>query len=184
MDSVAGKPAQPQTIYLEELTPETFRDYCDIGKQAYSEHYLHLWPKADPTPYFVNSFTLAVLSNELKNPNMKLYIIRKGALGIGILKLVIDKGVHSHAPEVSMLLEKVYVLNEHTGKGSGLEILKLVETYAQNLGKTILWLEAMKKGRALSFYKQQGFNIVQEKELPFKESLPEERGMYILIKKV
>jgi GNAT superfamily N-acetyltransferase len=184
MDSVTVKPAQAPTIYLEELTPETFNDYCDIGKQAYTEHYLHLWPNADPTPYFVSSFTIAVLDDELKNRNTRLYIIRKGTTGIGILKLVKDKGVHTHPPEVSMLLEKVYVLNEYTGQGSGLEILKLVETYAKSLGKTILWLEAMKKGRAFSFYKQHGFSIVQEKELPFKESLPEERGMYILKKEL
>ncbi|NNE03005.1 MAG: GNAT family N-acetyltransferase [Eudoraea sp.] len=184
MDSVAGIPAKAPTIYLEELTPETFHDYCDIGKQAYNEHYLHLWPNADPTPYFDSSFTFDVLENELKNPNTRICIIRKGALGIGILKLVIDKGVHIHPPEVSMLLEKVYVLNKFTGQGSGLEILKLVENYAQSLGKSILWLEAMKKGRALSFYKQHGFSIIQENELPFKESIPEERGMYILKKEV
>jgi len=184
MDSVAEIPSIVPPIYLEDLTPETFNDYCDIGKQAYSEHYLHLWPNRDPTPYFVNSFTFEVLENELKNPNSRLYIIRKNTFGIGILKLVIDKGIQNHPPEISMLLEKIYVLNKHTGKGSGLEILKIVETYAKSLGKTILWLDAMKKGRAFSFYTQHGFSIVQEKELPFKESLPEERGMYVLIKEL
>lgn len=184
MDSIAGIPSQVPTIHLEELTPETFNDYCDIGKHAYSEHYLHLWPNADPTPYFESSFTFDVLENEFKNPNTRLYIVRKGSLGIGILKLVVDIGVYIHPPEISMLLEKIYVLNKHTGQGCGLKILKLVETYAKSLGKTILWLDAMKKGRALYFYKQHGFIIVQEKELPFKESFPEERGMYSLIKEL
>jgi GNAT superfamily N-acetyltransferase len=184
MDSVTGLPTQQAAVHLEELAPETFQDYCDIGKQAYNEHYLHLWPNRDPTPYFESSFTFDVLENELKNPNTRLYIIRKGSLGIGILKLVIDKGIHIHPPKISMLLEKIYVLNEHTGKGCGLEVLKLVETYAKSLGKTILWLDTMQKGRAYSFYTQHGFSMVQEKELPFKESLPEERGMFLLIKEL
>ncbi len=184
MDSVTGMPSQLTAIHLEELTPETFQGYCDIGKQAYNEHYLHLWPNSDPTPYFESSFTQAVMENEHKNPNTRLCIIRKGSLGIGILKLVIDMGVHVHSSKISMLLEKIYVLNEHTGKGCGLKILKLVEAYAKSLGKTILWLDTMQKGRAHSFYKKHGFGIVQEKELPFKESLPEERGMFTLLKKL
>ena len=83
-----------------------------------------------------------------------------------------------------MLLEKIYLLEEYAGTGLGTQSLKLITAYARSLGKIVLWLDTMKKGRALSFYQEFGFQIVGEKELEFERVLENEKPMYILLYKL
>jgi len=172
------------TIHLEPLRPACFEEYCRLGEQAYREHYLHLWPNSDPSPYLESSFTGTILNKEYRDPNAVHFIIRKESTGIGILKLQHRTSFEGYKNEAALLLEKIYLIREHTGKGYGKIILALVEVYARDLEKKSILLDTMKKGRALSFYINYGFRVVGEKELPFQNALQEERGMYLLFKEL
>lgn len=172
------------TIDLEPLSFDTFSTYCELGEQAYRDHYLHLWPKEDPSPYIESSFTAVVLENEINDPNTFHFIIRKQGQGIGILKLIKDKGIDKVSPIDSMLLEKIYLLHKFTGKGLGMQVLGQVEAIAAGLGIRNLWLDTMKKGRALKFYQQFGYTIIGEKMLPFENAKQDEKEMYVLLKEL
>jgi GNAT superfamily N-acetyltransferase len=184
MDPIAVMEFTESMVSLELLTPTTFNEYCSLGIKAYQEHYLHLWPNSDASAYIEGSFTSELLKTEKSDPNAFHYIIRKGATGIGILKLLKDKGIDAYPAKSSLLLEKIYLLKDHTGQGYGKDVLKLVEAYALSIHKRFLWLDTMKKGPALSFYCTNGFRIIGEKELPFENAKPEEKGMYILVKEL
>ena len=171
-------------IHLEPLKPASFEECCRLGEQAYREHYLHLWPNSDPSPYLESSFTGAILKKEYRDPNAVHFIIRKETTGIGILKLQHRTGIDGYKNEAALLLEKIYLIRAYTGKGYGKIILTLVEAYARDLEKKSILLDTMKKGRALSFYKNYGFRVVEEKELPFQNALQEEKGMYLLCKEL
>lgn len=173
-----------KTIGLEPLSDATFYTYCKLGEQAYREHYLHLWPEKDPSAYIESSFTTAVLRKEIQDPNTLHFIIRKQHEGIGILKLIRDKGMDKVSHSGSMLLEKIYLLHEHTGKGYGRQILEQLEEMAIGLKISHLWLATMKKGSALRFYQELGYTIVGEQELPFENAKQDEKEMYLLIKKL
>ncbi len=172
------------TIGLEPLSAATFSTYCKLGEQAYRDHYLHLWPNEDPSPYIESSFTAAILRKEIKDPNTYHFIIRKQSEGIGILKLIKDKGVKNVPHKGSMLLEKIYLLHKFTGKGHGKQILEKLEAMALNLQIKHLWLATMKKGRALLFYQELGYTIIGEQVLPFENARQEEKEMYVLVKEL
>jgi GNAT superfamily N-acetyltransferase len=172
------------TIGLEPLSKATFSTYCQLGEQAYRDHYLHLWPKEDPSPYIDNSFTAAILKKEIKDPNTYHFIIRKESEGIGILKLIKGKGVKNIPHKDSMLLEKIYLLHKFTGKGFGKQILEKLETMALSLKIRHLWLATMKKGRALLFYQELGYAIIGEQDLPFENARQDEKEMYLLAKEL
>ena len=172
------------SIVLEPLSVATFSTYCKLGEQAYRDHYLHLWPDEDPSPYIESSFTTAILKQEIKDPNTFHFIIRSQSEGIGILKLIKDKGIKNVPHKGFMLLEKIYLIHKFTGKGHGKTVLEKIESKALDLNIRNLWLDTMKKGRALKFYQQFGYTIIGEKLLPFKNARQEEKGMYILKKEL
>jgi len=172
------------TIGLEPLSVATFSTYCKLGEQAYRDHYLHLWPEKDPSPYIESSFTTAVIRKEIKDPNTFHFIIRKQSEGIGILKLIKDKGIEKVPHQGSMLLEKIYLLNKYTGKGHGKQILEKLEAMALSLKIRHLWLATMKKGSALLFYQELGYTIIGEQQLPFENARQDEQEMYLLLKQL
>lgn len=172
------------TIGLEPLSAATFSTYCKLGEQAYRDHYLHLWPREDPSPYIESSFTIVVLKKEIKDPNTIHFIIRKQSEGIGILKLIKDIGIKNVPHKGAMLLEKIYLLHKYTGKGYGKQILEKLESMALGLQISHLWLATMKKGSALLFYQELGYTVFGEQLLPFENARQDEKEMYLLLKKL
>lgn len=169
-------------IKIEPVTSKTCELYCKIGIKAYNEHYLHLWKNKDPTPYIEESFTIDVVSHELKDNSSSLWLIYKGDTAVGILKLIKETPTGSHTSKEAILLEKIYILNKFSGQGIGSLALSWIETYCLNSNKQVLWLETMQKGPALNFYLKNGYHIRKEKLLKFHQVLDKQKPMYVLLK--
>lgn len=169
-------------VSFEPLTRDLFNSYIEVGTKAYDQHYLHLWPEGDSTPYLKRSFTENVLLEEEENCNSDLFVIYVGTDPVGILKLIKNKGIERFSATDALLLDKVYILKEHSGKGIGKVVMQFVVSFARSLMKKVVWLDTMKKGRALNFYLKNGFEILKETRLSLETAIEEEKGMYILIK--
>ena len=165
---------------LSKLTEAQIDTYIDIGKRSYNQHYLYLWEKGDPEPYISSSFTKEVVLNELKDPNLIHFLLNIDQQTAGIIKIVVDAPFMSYSKSEALLLEKIYLLAEFSGKGLGTKCLDLISDYARSLGKRTLWLDTMQTGKALPFYLAYGFDIVGEKDLEFENVLESEKPMYIL----
>lgn len=174
------KPQDLPAISLESVTRDTQADYCKLGEKAYRDHYLHLWPEQDPSPYLQKSFTKGVVLEELENEDNLLYIIRLEGEGIGIAKLVRRRPLPETELPKPIYLEKIYLLKEHTGKGYGQQVLKALHHISREEGGESIYLLTMRKGRALPFYQKLGYRILRAEMLPFENAIPEERGMYLL----
>ncbi|GGD56778.1 GNAT family N-acetyltransferase [Muriicola marianensis] len=179
MEEKLEERGQP-TIQLEPVIVETLDLYCKIGEQAYRDHYLHLWPDQDPSPYIENSFRARLVQTELVQKNNLHYLVRSGATIIGIAKLVLNKNPKGLIFSDPVFLEKIYLLKEYTGKGYGPKVLSTLHDRARQLGMGYICLSTMQKGRALSFYLKMGYEILREEVLPFENAIPEEKGMYLL----
>lgn len=94
-------------IVLEEIGPSTLDTYISVGIKSYREHYLHLWENEDPTPYISNSFTKAVVEQELADSNSFNYLVKVEDSIVGIVKLVRDRGVDELLPEEALKAEKI-----------------------------------------------------------------------------
>lgn len=171
-----------EEVAFERVTGANLQTYKEVGEKSYREHYLHLWPKADPTPYLRNSFSPEVLNRELREPGTAHFIIKKNEAVAGIIKLLLYEGINHYAPEEALLLEKLYLLKEYAGQGLGAKSLRFVEAMGRQMGKKVLWLDTMQKGPALPFYLREGFRILGEKMLPFEEAKETEKPMYLLLK--
>ncbi len=162
------------------LTAELISTYNSVGTSSYRQHYLHLWTNRNPTQYIEKSFTTQVVASEIKDSNLGLFLIEEKGEVAGILKLVIDAPTEGYTGRQSLMLEKIYILKSHSGQGLGKKCIRFVIDLTESMGKKILWLCTMKKGRALEFYLDLGFEIFGEKLLPFPNVLDDQRPMYKL----
>ncbi|WP_291961488.1 GNAT family N-acetyltransferase [Maribacter sp.] len=164
------------------LKPELYDTYIEIGTKAYNQHYTHLWPYGDTSTYIENSFTKEVLLHEEKDKNTLLYIIKTDTKYIGILKITLHKKIQGYDKTEALYLDKIYILNEFSGKGIGTKSLEFVEKIARANSKKAIFLEAMQKGSALHFYQSNSFGIVTSTQVPFSNVIENEKPMYLLKK--
>lgn len=171
-------------IHITPITKAEYDTYIEVGTKAYNQHYLHLWPNGDSTPYIESSFTNDILLKEETNTNTILFLIYKDKQAAGTLKITIDCPLASFSSNEALLVDKIYLLKEYSGKGIGKKILQFVMLRAKELNKKIVWLDTMQKGPALNFYLKNGFKIHSDAKVHFMEVIEEEKPMYVLVKKV
>ena len=171
-------------IDIIPVEPEHFETYNRVGRKSYSQHYLHLWADREPLPYFENSFSINAVQKEWEDPNCLLFIIQDLNKPAGILKILLSRSIPKAKIEDCLFLERIYILNEYSGKGLGTYSLKIIEELAEKHNKNYICLESMQKGRALEFYKRHGFIVLGEKLLTYPGLVESERPMYIMGKKL
>ncbi|WP_273566236.1 GNAT family N-acetyltransferase [Maribacter halichondriae] len=173
-----------KNITIKPLQEALFGTYMEVGRQAYEQHYLHLWQCKDPDYYIKHSFTRAVLLDDMKDTDSMQYMVYADEVPAGILKL---RKVATPAPlneNEALLLDKIYLLKEFSGQGIGSFIIDFVLDFAKKSNKKVVWLETMKKGQARFFYEKNGFEIFSEKTLGFPGLIDSERGMFIMKQEV
>ncbi|MEP2239643.1 MAG: GNAT family N-acetyltransferase [Maribacter sp.] len=167
-------------IQFDLLKPELYNKYIEIGTKAYNQHYTHLWPNGDTSTYIENSFTKKILLDEEKDPNTVLYLIKIDSAYVGLLKITLHKQVQEYSKSDALYLDKIYILNEFSGKSIGTKSLRFVEKIANEYSKKVIFLESMQKGLALPFYQSNSFIIVANTQVPFNNVIEEEKPMYLL----
>lgn len=163
------------------VSQDTLETYIEVGIASYHQHYLHLWKDENPAPYLENNFRRELVEQDLKNINLNHLLIKDNHEVIGILKIVKNAPVAQYKAEEAMLLEKIYLLASYTGQGLGKKSLQFAIDLATVSGKKVLWLDTMKKGRALDFYLDLGFHIIGEKDLSYPSVLNDQKEMYLLV---
>ena len=171
-------------IQFAPLKPELYSTYIEIGTKAYNQHYTHLWPNGNTTNYIKNSFTNEVLLHEEEDEDTALYLIKLNSDYVGILKITLHKQLQDYSRADALYLDKIYILNEFSGKGIGSKSLKFVEQIAKDHSKKAIFLESMQKGLALPFYLSHSFAIVANTQVPFNNVIEEEKPMYLLRKDI
>lgn len=163
-----------------EVTPADIPTYLQTGMVAYADHYSHLWPSGDPWPYTTRNFTPEILQAEIRDPQVRVWLVLQDGVPAGICKIDFGKDLEGYPPGQSLFLEKIYFKKPFTGKGLGTALLTAIVHLGRQHGRRVLWLEAMQKGPAIAFYQRFGFRIVRETRIPHPEVLEAEAPMWVL----
>ena len=155
-------------------------EYLETGRQAYTDHYCHLWPGSNPDPYLSRNFTRHILDETLGRPQLVHWLMYAGGKAAGVCKIDLERNHPHFLPANSLFLEKIYFRSRYTGKGLGSQVLQRITSLAGQVGRKGIWLEAMQKGPALAFYQKEGFRILGETAIPYPEVLPDEKPMWVL----
>ncbi|MFK7812890.1 MAG: GNAT family N-acetyltransferase [Maribacter sp.] len=170
-------------VHFEPITNETYDSYIEVGTKAYNQHYLHLWPDGNSFPYIESSFTITVLKKEESDLNTILYRILINKKAIGVLKITLDATLGSFSKKEALYIDKIYILNEHSGQGVGKKVLQFVMLRAQEMDKKIVWLDTMQKGPAKDFYLKNRFEIHSESKVLLPTVIQDESLMWVMVKK-
>jgi GNAT superfamily N-acetyltransferase len=173
-----------EIVHFEPVDPETIDTYIKTRTKAYNQHYRHLWPDGDTTPYIQTSFRVAILKKELSTINIQLFLIHRNKECVGILKLVTDAPLEAYAKKEALYLDKIYITKEASGEGIGTKAIQFIMLRAKAAEKKLIWLATMQKGAALNFYKKNGFLIHGKTEIKFKQAIEAEKPMFIMMKKI
>ena len=171
-------------VHFEPIISAVYDNYIEVGTQAYNQHYLHLWPNENSSPYIKSSFTKEVLEKEATDDNTILYRILKNKKAVGVLKITLNSPLVNFSEDEALCVDKIYILKEHSGKGIGKKVLQFVMLRAKEMQKKIVWLDTMQKGPALNFYLKNGFIIHSESKVTLPTILEKEKLMWIMVKKV
>lgn len=153
----------------------------DIGRRTYLEHYPHLWNEGGMGWYLNLRFAPEVLQTELADPNIEYYLVEDENQHVGILKLVLQKPLPDSDVENALYLEKIYLIKEWTGRGTGQKLIQFVFNRAKELNRDCVWLMAMDTSdKAIAAYQRAGFTEHSRTRLDFELMKEEFRGMVVM----
>lgn len=157
------------------------RELREIGIRSYLPHYSHLWKPGGLEWYMQRCFGDEALQNDFSDSNIEYYIIADEKQNIGILKLVLQKPLFDSEIEDALYLEKIYFIEEWTGKGAGNKLIQFTFERARELNRECVWLMAMDTAdKPVAAYQRAGFVIHSRTELDFELMNEEFRGMIVM----
>jgi diamine N-acetyltransferase len=173
-------------------------ELSDIAHRAYIDHYTYLWQ--DEGEWYVGKmYAEAQLLSEIQDSNVAYYIVSQNKIPLGFIKLKKDYPLsigasgltfgHGEGSKIALpnalYIDRIYFVEEATGKGIGKVCFDFIEKIALTEKKDSLWLMAMDSSiDAIRFYEKQGFEKCGSWALDFDIMKPELRGMGIFYKKL
>jgi GNAT superfamily N-acetyltransferase len=168
---------------IRKVGTSDLQELREIGIESYVPHYAHMWKPNGLEWYLNRCFSDEFLQNEITDPNIEYYIISFEKRNIGILKLVLQKSLPESDIENALYLEKLYLIKEWTGKGTGRELMSFTFNRAQQLNRDCVWLVAMDTAdKPVRAYERAGFTIHIHQFLDFELLLDEFKGTYVMKK--
>ena len=150
------------TIIIRPAILDDIPLLSQLAPQIYREHFAHLWLSvAEMDTYLEGEYAESVLITGLNDPAVCWFVAYVDTL-IGFAKLTKE----SEIPDTSLsgvLLNKLYLSSQATGKQYGKVMFEHMVQQAQELGQTFFWLEVLEHNpRAYKFYEKQGMQYIRD----------------------
>lgn len=105
-------------------------------------------------------YSVEVLSAAIQN-NTAFHLLYEEENAVGFIGIV---------PKGELLrIEKIYLLPSTQGKGYGKQLIDYAAQEAKKLGLDTLELNVNRSNNAYQFYLKQGFEVIQEVDIPYYE---------------
>lgn len=167
---------------IEICSEKDIPSLVNVSIQSYCEHYRYLW-NDEGEAYIAENFSASNFRRQLDDKNVAMFLIYDEEVQpCGFLKLNIDKAYENYPADLSLELERIYLINKVSGKGYGKKAMDFVTSFAKNKNKKFIWLKVMDSSPAVNFYKKEGFGIIGKWRLQFPVMKEEFRGMHVMVK--
>ncbi|MFP2996011.1 GNAT family N-acetyltransferase [Spongiivirga sp. MCCC 1A20706] len=169
-------------ISFKQLTNNDIDILVPIAQKAYLQAYTSVWEQNKPEYYIQKAFTRNVFATDLKNENLAYYLIYVAKVLVGFYKLELNSKIGSYKTAEAIQLEKIYILNEFSGKGIGHASLNHIMKLASELRKKVLWVDVMHTSPAKRFYEKMGFNTWSNWDLDYPGLKSDQLKMHRMLK--
>jgi ribosomal protein S18 acetylase RimI-like enzyme len=148
-----------------EAANEHLDELRAVGIQTYKQHFSGIWSEDGLNSYLESHFNIPKLQTDLDGDVIKYFLTFVEENPVGFIKLKKNQPVPNRGDEYGLELEKIYLLENFAGLGLGKMMIEFVIDYAENLREKSVWLDVLKINTgAIRFYKNQGFQIIDEFE--------------------
>jgi ribosomal protein S18 acetylase RimI-like enzyme len=141
--------------------PDQADTISTIGRRAFRDAFAHLFHRASELEDYLDfTYDPGKITRSINKENNVFFLSLADDTPVGFMKLK----KHSLNPQLSAFaqseLQKIYVLPEYHGLGTGAALLKAGIEMVQGLGTDIFWLDVhISNARAIRFYENYGFRI-------------------------
>lgn len=143
---------------IRKISAGDLESLQSISRQTFSETF-----SLDNTPenmekYLSENFSREKLTAELNDPYSEFYFAEKNHRVIGYLKINRGPSQTALQDDISLEIERIYVLKEFHGQEAGKILFDTAVKRAKELHATYIWLGVWEKNpRAIAFYRKNGF---------------------------
>ena len=145
-------------VSLRKIDLSELHNLQALGIKTFSETFDITNNQSDMSDYFVKSFNLEKLAQELANPESDFYFADLDGESIGYLKINRGLAQTESLLEDALEIERIYVLSKHHGQKVGKLLFDKAIDVALKHNLDSVWLGVWEKNtQALSFYQRLGF---------------------------
>ncbi len=129
-----------------------------LAIQTFNETFASTNTPENMNHYFERCFNERILKKELQDPDSWFWFIETEGKLAGYLKVNVGNSQTELQEELSLELERIYILKGYYGRGVGAALMEHAVQFGKEKGKEYLWLGVYEKNfRALRFYEKYGF---------------------------
>lgn len=141
-----------------------------LGGATNYETYFETDDPQDLAKYIADFFNPQAMRIELEDANNTFFIAEINGKAVGYAELRTGQPAECVAGENTIELQRIYVLEKMTRHGVGKILLQTSLDEAKSRGFDTLWLAVFElNGRAIEFYKRQGFEQAGKAKFYFGE---------------
>lgn len=131
---------------------------AELGRRTYDDTFRHLNDPKIMDAYLKKTFNIAVMREELGDPDSVTALLSEHDLHAGYLKMNFPPAQSDFNREGSMELQRIYVLREFKRRGYGRALIEYAKEMAEKRNCTSIWLSVWEENpEAVSFYEKMGF---------------------------
>ncbi len=147
-----------QAIFIKKVLPEDLESLREISIQTFCEAFASQNTEENLNKYLLENFSVAKLTDEMKNMDSEFYFVMENTKVIGYLKLNSGKAQTELKDEHALEIERIYVLKSHYGKNIGKLLLEKAIERGHEQRSAYVWLGVWEENkRAIRFYRKYGF---------------------------
>ncbi|NER16061.1 GNAT family N-acetyltransferase [Spongiivirga citrea] len=171
-------------ISFKKATASDIELLIPVAQKAYLQAYTHVWEHEEPAFYLKKAFTKKAFLKDLSDSNTEIQLIYFANTLVGFYKLELDSAVSTYTAIEAIQLEKIYILNEFSGKGIGNQSLAHIISGAKQKGKSVFWVDVMDTSPAKFFYQKMGFETFSYWDLDYPGLKADQLKMHRMVKKL
>lgn len=141
---------QDSSILLKAVSITEIEKIAELAKIIWVKHYPSIIGQEYVDYMLQNIYDRESLLHQIKEKGQQFYFITSKNKTIGFVSVTDEKNDH-------WMLNKFYVLEEHTGKGTGTKVLEEIKKIIQP--KKIRLTVNRKNFKSINFYFKNGFKI-------------------------
>ena len=152
-----------QNIKIETCSINDITTLQELSINTYVQTFEKFNSKSIMNAYLNDAFNIEKLEKELLNNNSKFYFLYKDERLAGYLKVNEFPSQTDINDELSLEIERFYILGDFQGQGLGKILMEKAIDVANEKNKAYVWLGVWEHNeKAKRFYKKEGFYKIGE----------------------